>query len=104
MTLSDTSINHPDSVMKLVFLPKTTPGKWSVGLSLAFIFLIGLKIAGFIPIPLPTPFIALLGIAGLIVSLAAIFRNKDRSILTFLPVLVGLVILLWIAAEMIFPH
>ena len=85
-------------------LPKTTLGKWAVGLSIAFIVLIGMKIADYFHFPLPTPAIAALGLMGFILSLIAIFRNKDRAILIFLPVLVGLVIILWTTAEFIFPH
>ena len=90
--------------MKLNFIPKTRLGKWSIGLSIAFIVLIGMKIADYFHFPLPTPAIAALGLMGFILSLIAIFRNKDRAILIFLPVLVGLVIILWTTAEFIFPH
>ena len=90
--------------MKLNFIPKTRLGKWSIGLSIAFIVLIGMKIADYFHFPLPTPAIATLGLMGFILSLIAIFRNKDRAILIFLPVLVGLVIILWTTAEFIFPH
>ncbi len=87
--------------MKLGFLPKTTPGKWSVGLGIVFIILIWTKIQ--YSIHMPTFAIAAFGLAGLFTGIAAIFR-KDRSVLNFLPILVGLLILLWIAAELIFPH
>jgi membrane associated rhomboid family serine protease len=89
---------------QMKILPKTTLGKWAVGLSIAFIILIGMKIADYIHFPLPTFAIAALGIIGLIIGLLAVFRNKDRAILNFLPILVGVVILLWTAAETIFPH
>ncbi|MDD4876960.1 MAG: hypothetical protein PHQ86_07540 [Dehalococcoidales bacterium] len=87
-------------------LPKTTLGKWAIGLSIAFIFLIGMKIAHYFhfPLPIPTPAIAVLGIVGLVIGLLAVFRNKDRAILNFLPLIVGVIILLWAAAEIIFPH
>ena len=88
--------------MKIAFIPKSTPGKWALGLGIAFIILIGLKILGLMP--LPTFAIAALGLAGLVTSIVAIFKNGDRAVLTFLPVLVGLIIILWIAAELIFPH
>jgi len=86
------------------FFPKTTLGKWAVGLSVAFIFLIGMKIANYFHFPLPTLAIAVLGIMGLIIGLLAVFRNKDRAILNYLPLIVGVIILLWAAAEIIFPH
>ena len=33
-----------------------------------------------------------------------LIKNKERSILTFIPILVGLVIILWTAGELLFPH
>ncbi len=88
--------------MRFTFLPKTTLGKWALGLSIAFIILIWWKIQGSMPIP--TFAIAAIGLAGFTVVIIAIFRNKDKAILNLLPLLVGLVILLWIAAELLFPH
>lgn len=88
--------------MKTTFAPKTSTGKWALGLSLAFIVLITLKIMG--SMPLPTFGIAAIGLIGFIVGVLAIIKNKERSILTFIPILVGLVILLWTAAELLYPH
>ena len=83
-------------------LPKTRSGKWALWLCVAFIILITVKIIGFLP--LPTFAVAALGLAGFIMGIVAIFKNKDRAILTFLAILVGLVIMLWTALEFIFPH
>jgi len=88
--------------MKLTFSPKSTPGKWSAGLGIAFIILIAAKILG--SLPLPTFSIAALGLAGFVTGIVAIFKNRDRAILIFLSLIVGLVIMLWIIAEFIFPH
>lgn len=88
--------------MKLTLLPKTTPGKWSVGLSIAFIILIWAKIQ--YSIHILSFAIAALGLIGFFIGIIAFFRNKDRSILNLLPILVGLLIILWIAGELIFPH
>jgi len=90
--------------MRLNLLPKTTSGKWSVGISIVFIILICMKILNIISIPIPTFAIAALGLIGFILSIIAIFKNKDRAILNFLPILVGLLIILWTIAEFIFPH
>ena len=90
--------------MRFTFLPKSTIGKWAVGLSSAFIIFICLKIQNSISLPLPTFAIAAIGIAGFILAIIAIFKNKDKAILNLLPFLVGLVILVWIAAELLFPH
>jgi len=89
-------------IMKITLLPKNNLGKWSVGLSIAFIILIWLKIQ--FSIHVMTFAIAALGLAGFIVSIISIIKNKDRAVLSFLPILVGLIIILWIAAEIIFPH
>jgi len=88
--------------MRLTFLPKTLTGKWSIVISIVFIILIWTKIQ--YSIPIPTFAIVALGLIGFIVSIIAIFKNKDRAILNLLPALVGLLIILWIAAELIFPH
>lgn len=86
--------------MKL--FPKTHAGRWAFGLSVAFIVLITVKIIAFLP--LPTFAVAALGLAGFILGIVAIFKNKDRAILTFIAILVGLVIILWTVLEFIFPH
>jgi hypothetical protein len=88
--------------MKFTVLPETTLGKWAVGLGIAFIIFIMLKMVGLMP--LPTFAIAAIGLAGFILSLVAIFRYKDRSLLHILPLLTGALILFWTAAELIFPH
>jgi hypothetical protein len=88
--------------MRFTFLPKSILGKVSVGLCILFIILIWLKIQ--ISIHMPTFSIVPFGIAGFVISIIAIFKSKDKAILNFLPILVGLIILLWITAELIFPH
>jgi len=87
--------------MKINLLPKTASGKWAAILTIAFIILISLKIRH--GIHLPTFIIAGLGVAGFVVGIIALVK-KDRAIMTFLSILVGLVIFLWIAAEIIYPH
>lgn len=88
--------------MKIALLPKTCLGKWSVGLSIGFIILIWLKIQ--YSIPIMTFAIAALGLAGFLIGIIAIIKKRDISILNFLPILVGLIIILWIAGEMVSPH
>lgn len=87
--------------MRIKLFPKTYLGKWALILSIAFIILITLKIIE--SIPLPTFTIAALGLAGFIVDIIAVIK-KERCILVFLPILEGIVIMLWIAAEIIYPH
>jgi len=88
--------------MKITLIPKSNLGKCSVGLSIAFIILIWLKIQ--FSIHVMTFAIAALGLTGFVTSLVSIFKNKDRAVLTFLPILVGLIIIFWITGEIMFPH
>jgi len=88
--------------MKATFTPTTRSGKWAVVLSLAFIILISLKIMG--TMPLPTFAIAAIGLLGFLIAIFAFFNSKERSILIYLSILVGLVIIFWTAAELLFPH
>ena len=55
-------------------------------------------------IPFPTPAIAGLGVIGFVLGTISMIKNKDRSLLTLLSVILGLVVVLWIAAEILFPH
>lgn len=88
--------------MKIRVWSKTAAGRLAAIFNLLFITLIALKI--FIQIHLPTPFIAGLGMAGFLIGMIAIFRNRERSLLTLLTVPVGLLIIFWTAAEIAFPH
>ena len=88
--------------MRATIRPQTTQGKWSAGFAITFIILIGAKMQDFMP--LPTFAIAVLGLSGLVLALIAVFRHGDRSVSCLLAILVGLVIVLWIAAELMFPH
>lgn len=88
--------------MRLALLPKTAMGKWSVALSIAFIVLIWAKIEDSVPVP--TFAIAVLGLAGSILAVTAVLKKKDRSVTFLLPILVGLVLVVWVAAELAFPH
>ena len=88
--------------MKATFTPKTSAGKWSAGLSIAFIVLIGLKIMDLMRIP--SPVIVALGFIGFVIGIVAIIKNKERSILVFLSIPVGLLIVFSAAAELIYPY
>jgi hypothetical protein len=89
-------------MMKIQAVSQKAAGKWAAALTLLFILLITLKVTLWIPVP--TPLIAGFGVAGLIVGIVSFFKNRDRSLLTLLSVLVGLLIVFWAAAEIAFPH
>jgi len=93
--------------MKMQLYSKTTAGKWAAILTLLYILLMAIKLsvlAMIIRLPLPDPFIAVIGFAGFVLGIMSFAKNKDRSILTLLAILIGLLIIFWTAAEIIFPH
>jgi len=100
--------------VRITILPKSSLGRWSVGLAAAFILLYilfavltGLGGVG----PGPVAFIliatAVFGISGIAVFVTALIRiikSKERSILVFLVVVVGLFALFFFLGEFLFPH
>lgn len=90
--------------MKIYLWSKKAMGKWAASLTLLFIVLMSLKMFTLGRLPLPTPFIAGLGVIGFISGIVSFVKNKDRSILTILSIPIGLLIIFWVAAEIAFPH
>lgn len=46
-----------------------------------------------IRLPLPTLFLAVIGVAGFVMGVISIVKNKDRALLTLLSIPVGLLII-----------
>lgn len=99
--------------MHLAFLPKTRLGKWSVSLTTACIimsaafFLFG-EVLDLVPPNLELPFTVLAGsslvisVASFFIALFAVFLKKERALLIYLPIIVGLTILYFIIGGMFF--
>ena len=82
--------------------PKEMPGWVGLWLTLAFVALFVLKVA--VSIPVPSYAIFALGILGLIANVWAVARG-ERSLATLgFGGLVGLFAVIWILAEVLFPH
>lgn len=85
--------------MRISVLPKTTLGKWSVGLAIAFIlsFLLAEVLYGHNPDSNQVPDVVLaiifvgIGGAAFITGLISVIKQKERSILTF----IGMAITFW---------
>jgi len=105
--------------VRISILPKSSLGRWSVGLAGAFIllFVIFQTFAAFVrrnPVPNPGPpspviFMAVVadyisGVAAFVTGLISIIKSKERSILVFLVVVIGFLALLFLLGEVIFPH
>ena len=103
--------------MKITFIPKTHLGKWTVGLIIAFfIFLAvffmfvnlgetgGDTIFSNLKLFVPYSIAVLSAVASFFTGIISVFKNKERSVLVFLSVILGFLIFLWILAEFLFPH
>jgi len=109
--------------MKISFGPKSSLGKWSVGLIIIvpILFYIGMSFVGFyesVPagetIPhdvIARPGLALSMLGGFFSGIAAFFcgiigllRKKDYSVFVFISTVMGFFVLLWVIGEILFPH
>jgi hypothetical protein len=91
--------------MKIQLWSKFTAGKGAAWLTMLFIILMALKLTASgtsIRIPLPIPAIAVLGVLGFGLGILSVIKNKDRSLLTLLSIPIGLLIIVWFAAEILF--
>jgi hypothetical protein len=97
----------------MTILPKTKLGKWSFGLAIAFVVLMTAPwflsriISETIGIPFGFSFgtlSILSGIAALVTGLISTLQYKERSLLVFLSILIGLFALVVIIAEFVVPH
>ena len=105
-------------------MPKTTLGKWSVGLIIAMplLFIIGTSFTNSIYESVPAggtiladitarPALALTMLAGMtagisafITGLLAIIRQKEHALLVYISSLIGALLMLFLAGEILFPH
>ena len=109
--------------MKIKFKPKNNLSKWSIGLIviMPLLLYIGMSFVNlYESVPAGKtilhdialrPGVALPMLAGLVSGIAAficgiigITRKKDYSVLVFISTLIGFFVLLFILAEILFPH
>ena len=98
--------------MRISIRPKSSLGRWSVGLAATFILLSILSgvltgLGGVGPGPLgPILGVAFFisGIAALVTGIISIIKSKERSILVILAVAVGLFTWIFGLGEFLYPH
>ncbi len=103
--------------MKNYFTPKTSSGKWSIGLIISFLvfmaiffYIANLGERGgdtFFSNPKLAITILLAAISGIFaffIGIYSIVKKKDFSIFVILSTLAGLFVLYWALAEILFPH
>jgi len=92
-------------------MPKTKLGKWSVGLFILYLIIFFIPFAN---LPVPTLRFAEVGIksifalAAIIPGITSVIRDKERAILVYLVLAIGLFgllfPLLFVLGEVVFPH
>lgn len=99
-------------------MPKTILGKWAMWLALGFIASFAISQIFYIfsatgheistsvsPILIAFTFLGFLsGIAGFITGLISIIKHKERAIIIYIVVVIGLFPLLFMIGEFSFPH
>ena len=103
--------------MKTPFLPKTKFGKYSVYLIISFFVFLGLffllvnlgerggdTFFSNLKLTIPMLIAGFSGVGSFVTGIISVFKNKERSILVFLCVILGFLILLFILAEVLFSH
>jgi len=103
--------------MRVSILPKTPLGKWSIGLIVAFIVFFmafqllvasgqrgGETFFSNLVLTIPILLAGTSGVFAFLTGLIGVIRNRERSILVFLSMVIGLFVLLFWLGEVIFPH
>jgi hypothetical protein len=104
--------------MEIYFLPKTRLGKWSCGLIVALFLLLppfpglffsaaGRPPEGYVLTIIGFGILFLRGataILGFLAGVLSIFKNKERSIIVFVAILIGLFFVSFFLGEILFPH
>ena len=103
--------------MKVNFIPKTYLGKWSVYLIISFFVFLGLFFVfvnlgerggetffSNLKLTIPMMIAGISGVGSFFTGVISVFKNKEKSVLVFLSTLIGLFVLWFVSAEVLFPH
>ena len=96
--------------MKISFLPKSRLGTWTTGLGIysLFLFIFGYIFAELLKVITSDILITIAAASSVIASIIAFFtgiiaviKNKERSVLVFLAILLGFVVLAFVFGDML---
>ena len=103
--------------MRIHWLPRTVSGKWSLGLLgglivsyLVFLLLVATGQRGGdtffsnVALAIPAILAAASGVSAFLAGTVGIIRSRERSVLAFVAVSVGILVLVFVMGELIFPH
>jgi uncharacterized membrane protein len=98
--------------MKTNFMPKTRSGKWSVWLNAFFLIIIStsiilVNVLGLLSYDdhwwdVTVPIVFSASIIAFILGIIAIRKNKERSVFVYIPVVIGLLTILFIFLHSLF--
>lgn len=103
--------------MKFAMLPKSTSGKWSIGLigGLVLFFALlallaasgqrgGKTFSDNLALAVPGLLAAISGIAAFFTGIVSIIFHRERSVAAYLATIIGLFVLLFCLGEILSPH
>ena|SRR3972149_308976 len=103
--------------MKTSFKPKTTLGKWSTGLIIAFFLFVAVflilvasgqrgddTIFANLTLGIPGMLAGVSAVSALVTGLIGIVKSKERSFLVILATVIGFYLLIMLLGEVIFAH
>jgi len=103
--------------MRVYFIPKSRPGKWSTRLIIAFIVFYGVfwlfvasgqrggaTFFSNLLLAVPVVIAAISGISAFFMGIIGVIKSRERAIPVYLAILIGFIVLLFVAGEIIFPH
>ncbi|NQT31443.1 MAG: hypothetical protein HQ588_03835 [Deltaproteobacteria bacterium] len=103
--------------MRISLKPKSTMGKWSTGLIIAFllffaVFLIlvasgqrgGDTFFSNLSLTIPMLLAGVSGVSALVTGIIGIVKSRERSVLVFMATAIGLFVLVFSLGEILFPH
>jgi cytochrome bd-type quinol oxidase subunit 2 len=103
--------------MGISLKPKTTMGKWSSGLIIAFflffaVFVIlvasgqrgGDTFFSFTALTIPGLLAGVSAVSALVTGIIGIVKSRERSVLVFLATAIGLYLLILLLGEILYPH
>jgi uncharacterized membrane protein HdeD (DUF308 family) len=89
-------------MMKSRIFPKSLMGQLALALSVICGGALKLKMAN-VRVPLSTPMLFIIGIIAFAMALYA-FIKKDRALFIYPPLILGVFLIVWGLAEVLFPH
>jgi hypothetical protein len=95
--------------MNITILPKTILGKWSLGtilvgilLYMIFFIVVRLGYRSGVNVPAsPTILLFISAIASMVIGIISVIKNKERSILIFITIVMGLLALVFLVGDVV---